>query len=190
MGDLCREVSGRTAPVRAAIMTGIWRICDCEGLATHDKITSADRRTQARMDVLAPLVHLARSMSAEDRRHVAEGDYGMDVDRHLAALNAVWFPQEVVELASHVPFTPGFSGCLALILIDAIHGEDIRGGSEFRWRNLSANLDQLPPSERKAIFAGFRHLYETQQDWDPFDDQVAPDRLPVYNFIPWTSSEA
>ena len=98
--------------------------------------------------------------------------------KHLAALREViriitvswgqttiWFPSEVVELTAHVASAPGFAGCTAILLLNAMRDGDGRGWINFRWEPLGAAYCALQPSRRDPILAGIRYIYETDTEF-------------------------
>lgn len=132
-----------------------------------------------RSAIMVALRQIATSMSEDALINIANADYGCGVDRHLEALREVlaapdgwrtqerlWYPSEVVELVSHVPDQAGFAGATALMLMDAIEAEDIRGDMDYRWQNNAKAYFAMP--EAGPILAGFRHLYETIPEWNPY----------------------
>jgi len=147
-------------------------------------------------EVLRPLIQLAKSLTAEEREWIAKADRGEDVELHLAALNhvleskacrypvgEVWYPAEVVELVSYGKDNPGFVGCTALMLINAIDDKDGMSHAEFRWASLRHYYDSLEPDEKTIIHGGFRYIYEANRNWDPYWKKFAPERLPTDGFI-------
>ncbi|WP_372573212.1 hypothetical protein [Ruegeria jejuensis] len=185
------------APTRAAIMNGLDQGRKYSLVSDKVRPSIPDCTTKPVHDVVRPLLQLAKSLTEEEREWIANADYGEDVKTHLRALNELletgdciyppgetWFPAEVVELVSHGDENPGFVGCTALVLINAIADNDCRANADFRWKSHRISYSSLAPSQRCAIQGGFRHLYEVIRDWNPYSDQSAPERLPTDSFLP------
>ena len=130
-------------------------------------------------------------MTADERDHVARADYGSDVARHRTALEVLladpavayppgeyWYPAEVVELVAHVPGSPGYIPCMAIVLLDALRTGDRSGNAVFHLENQWAELEALPRRPRDAFFAAFRHLYESDPAWSP--------AVPAPFTLPWS----
>lgn len=143
-----------------------------------DLLPGISRLTREMDDILPALCRIAKSMSPQTRANVSHADYGMDPDKHLAALNDVlsrdtcrmtkdetWHPSEVVELVAHVRDTEGFVPCTALLLANALPTLDELGWFDFRWMNLSRDYVALPDSARGPILSGLRYLYEADREW-------------------------
>lgn len=181
---------------RAAIMNGLEQGRKHGVVSGGVRPTISDCTTKPVQEVVKPLCKLAKSLTAEEREYISNSDYGEDVERHLSALNQllqtedclypsgeVWFPAEVVELVSHSSTDPGYVGCTAILLINAIADGDDQSNAEFRWRSQRFSYDALKPSPRRSILDGFRHIYEVNRDWDPYSDQFAPERLQTDSFL-------
>ena len=166
------------APVRAALMHGFDHL-GRHGLAPEDcQPTPGDLATTA-LETLEPhLIACARRMTVSELDHTARADYGCDVAMHRAALvtllsdpmvayphGEVWFPAEVVDLVSNLPGAPGHVPCLAIVLLHALRDGDQRSNASFRLEGQFAQIAALP--EAALFFAAFRHLYETDPDWNP-----------------------
>ncbi|MCB1357720.1 MAG: hypothetical protein KDK53_14910 [Maritimibacter sp.] len=195
-GDWDREVDAfsdayRSAPdaIRAAIFNGL-----PAGAGRPE-----DRLTDSRDTVIAALLPLARRLTAEERAEISAADYGCDIARHRAALDALlattacrfpdhWFPAEVVELTAHVPKAPGFAGCSALVLANAIYDDDHVDHASFRWHQHRHAYPRLKANEAGPLLRGFRYLYEALPDWDPFWDVRRPERMSLDHFLPWSPS--
>lgn len=185
------------APTRAAIMNGLDQGRKHSLLSDGVRPSVSDCTTKPVHDVIRPLLQLAKSLTVEEREWIAHADYGEDVKKHLRALNELletndciypsgenWFPAEVVELVSHGSKNPGFVGCTAIMLINAIADNDFQANADFRWRAHRYSYGSLAPIQRSAIQDGFRHIYEVLRDWNPYSDQFAPERLPTDSFLP------
>ena len=154
--------------------------------------------TQPRADLERALIALARQMTPAEIDHIARADYGCDVARHHAALltlladphvacppGEAWYPAEVVELVSHVLGTPGHMPCLAIVLLDALRTGDLHGNAEFRLANQFAELLALPQPARSVLLAAFRHIYETERNWNP---SVPAAEIPIdQTTLPWVT---
>lgn len=185
------------APTRAAIMNGLDQGRKDSLISDVVRPSLSDCTTEPVLEVIHPLFQLAKSLTEEERKWIAQADYGENVKRHLSALNELletdnciyptgeaWFPAEVVELVSHDSRNPGFVGCTAITLINAIADNDSQGNADFRWRSHRYSYGALAPTQRGAFQDGFRHLYEVLRDWDPYSDQFAPEQLPTDSFLP------
>lgn len=138
------------------------------------------------------LIALAREMPDTVLYHVAHADYGYLAGEHLTALRDVlarpesWRTRdgttdEVIGLISHVPGQTGFAGCTALMLIDTTNYGDRYGDMDFRWANNAATYLDMPPPTGAPVLAGFRLLYETDEDWNPYgvSEYIGTEHLPV-----------
>ncbi|WP_341368825.1 hypothetical protein [Yoonia sp. BS5-3] len=166
--------------LRAAILRGLDTIEDSAFRYEPASylLPQTSRLTQHVGDVMPALCRLAQRMDSHIQKSVSQADYGYLADQHLEALgealanedcqfpkNESWFPREVVELVAHVPSTPGFVECTALLLANALPTNDRMGWFNFRWERLSAEYNGLPESCRNTIFAGFRYLYEADKEF-------------------------
>ena len=180
------------APTRAAIMNGLDQGRKHSLLSDEVRPSMSDCTTKPVHEVIHPLLQLAKSLTEREREWIAQADYGEDVEKHLTALNELletndciypsgetWFPAEVVELVSHGSDNPGFVGCTAIMLINAIADNDRQAHADFRWR-----AHRFSYASYAAIQDGFRHIYEVLEDWNPYSDQFAPERLPTDSFLP------
>jgi hypothetical protein len=177
------------APIRAALMNGFARLCDLQLLPEDCEPKAADLITFPRESIEPALKTLARAMTLQEIDHVSRADYGHKADRHREALvellaspeiahppGEYWFPAEVVELVAHVPTSPGYIPCMAILLLDAVRDGDRMGNAGFRIGSQWAFLDALPQRVRDAFFAAFRYLYETGRHWSA--DVPEPFTLP------------
>ena len=181
------------APVRAALTNGFDRLRDLQLLPEDCKPMAADLITLPRASIEPALKTLARAMTLREIDHVSRADYGYRADRHREALlellaspeiayppGEYWFPAEVVELVAHVPTSPGYIPCMAILLLDAVRDGDRMGNAEFRIQNQWALLENLPQRARDAFFAAFRYLYETVPAWSA--------NLPEPFTLPWVEN--
>jgi transposase len=178
------------APVRAALMNGFDRLCDLSLLIESCEPRPEHLVTLPRADVEPALMTLARAMTLREIDHVSRADYGTHADRHRAALmdlladpnvayppNEYWFPAEVVELVSHVPKSPGYIPCMAIVLLDALRDGDRMENASFRLGRQWAEIQGLPQRARDAFLATFRNLYESGPCWSA--------EVPVSFTLPW-----
>lgn len=185
------------APIRAALMNGFDFLCQLGPGDGSCQPEPADCITHARAGLEQALIALARQVTPDEIDHIARADYGNDADRHHATLSTLladpriayppddrWFPAEVVELVSHVPGKPGHVPCLAIVLLDALRTGDLHGNAEYRLYGQLKEVLALPEPARSVLVAAFRHLYETERNWNPF---VAGGSLPIdQTTLPWT----
>ena len=167
---------------RAAIFNGYWaaRVYGHMGILPPElPITAEDRITRPAETILPNLKALAKRLTPDERESVSKSDYGCDVEEHLAALNLVidqqdclfaeegqrWYPSEVIELVAHVADTPGFVGCTAILLVNALTHGDGMGWFDYRWENLGNAYKGLPEGARDPILAGLRFLYESDPNF-------------------------
>lgn len=196
----------RAAPPagRAAIVHGFIEDAESNRYATaySDPSKSAylsfapeDRLTRSADALLPALKRIAHDLLGPDLSSVAAADYGDRAEQHREALVAVlreqdclftdeqsWFPSEVVELVAHVRSTPGFVGCTALLLVNAIATGDPQDWFSFRWENLAEDYHALPKSVGAPILAGIRYLYESDAHFlgyytRTYDPILTPERL-------------
>ncbi len=130
--------------------------------------------------ITAALAGIARAITEDEMAAISVADRGNDAERHLSELAKViadqdcvmtgaqnWFPSEVVELVAHVPGSRGFIPATAILMATCIDNGDYRGGMEYRWRNIGRSYFDLPERSRAPVMAGFRHLYEVCEHWNP-----------------------
>ena len=176
--EACKRLRDWPATLRAAVANGLRRAVEL-GLITLDiPLTDADCQTHQSTEIAEPLLRIARSLRRDELQAVARADYGCDVEQHFAALmevigkrdgifpeGEVWYPAEVVELTANVPTAPGFEGCTAILLLNALAHGDRTGWFDFRWPLHGAAYCALRPSTRDPILAGIRHIYETDANF-------------------------
>lgn len=186
-------------PVRAALMNGFYHARQLSLVAEEICPKPEDRVTESSpLALLGPLKAIARNMTPAERKQVARADYGFDADNHFDALNAVlerqdcefsadniWCPLEVVELTSLGPDRPGHIPCTALIIIHALRDEDMCLHAELCWESAFQLYRSLPASIGAPILKGFRFLYETDDDWNPFKDWSTERLARQEVAIPW-----
>ncbi len=190
----------RNAPaaIRSAIMNGLKEAKNDSLVSPDIHLEPNDGLTTEKYDIVEPLLTIAKQLTVGERGEIAKNDYGCDVARHLAALDALlskkhcrfqdtWFPAEVVELASNHPSSVGFEGCTALVLVNAIYSDDRVDNAAFRWMNNRPAYQELELALREPILRAFRYLYESIHDWDPFGNAPATARMSTDHFIPWYS---
>lgn len=175
-------------------MNGFDRLCALQLLPVDCQPLAADLLTLPRESIEPALKTLARAMTFREIDHVSREDYGYRADRHrealvelLASPDIAYPPEkyritaEVVELASHVPGTPGYIPGMAIVLLDAVRDGDRMDNAAFRLGRQWAFLENLPQRARDAFFAAFRHLYEAGRDWSA--DVPEPFTLPWVDTI-------
>jgi hypothetical protein len=178
--------------VRAALMQGFRLLRDHRLAEGIEPPTPCELVTLPWQEVETGLIRIGRQMTPAEMDHVARADYGCDVARHRAALQAllddpqlaypegeVWYPAEVVELVSHVPGQPGHVPCLAIVLLNAVRTEDDRGEADYRMANQYAAIAELAPKVKDPFFAAFRHLYESNVHWTS--------QVPASFTLPWVT---
>ena len=160
-------------PRRAVLMRAWLTLSDDSYEELVPAPQEAEMRGLDRADVMAPLIALAKGMSEAQISTIAAADYGMDIDKHAAALREVlahpecrfpkhsrWYPAEVVELVAHVPGNSGGVICTALCILDDIHNNADYDQMAFRWGEHSAAYLEWPDSIRTPILRGVRYVYE------------------------------
>ncbi len=190
------EIEDLPAPLRAALMNGFRQLHNLKLAKIAPVVNPLLCLSQTPEAVCAPLCAMAKAVSDEALRDVSHGDYGDDVENHFKALKQVihqqncvfhsdqtWHPHEVVSLAAYSPEFPEGQWCLALLLVDAVSGSDIDCGSEFRWEKFAHDYLRYPAEPKRHIMAGFRHIYEQDDWWEPYatwsDQQFARDGLVI-----------
>lgn len=168
------------APVRAALMNGFRWAHATRKVTLETPPSGSDLNTHDEVELIDGLHNIARGMTDADRDTVCLLAADGTEDVHRRALenclrgNCVlsdfgsWFPVEVVERASRDSAHPGFAGCIALLLIDAIVTRDAGGRMARRWEEQAEDLNLLAPDVRKPLIAGVRHLHEMGFDWKPY----------------------
>ncbi|WP_127114876.1 hypothetical protein [Shimia sediminis] len=156
------------------------------------------RVTQPRDQVILPLQDLARSMTPEMIDHVSKLDYGKEVKTHHKAIvdllrspdlrypeGECWFPAEVIELASHTPELPAFVPCTAIVLINAFNDGDGDIHASFRWSIGRAIYRALVDDQKHPLLEAFRHLAESEPDWDPFFEHAHKRTITMDHLVDW-----
>ncbi len=189
----------RSAPagIRSAIMNGLFQASTY--FLAHEDVqpSSEDRMTLPRESLMLPLVEIAKRLVDDEARVVAKADYGRDEKIHYSALKTVlandfcqyppddcWFPAEVVELVSHGPTSVGFLSCTAIVLLNALNDGDKVDHAEFRWSNNYRAYRKLAENDWIALAGAFRHLYETLDNWDPFEGKRV-NKTEISGFLDW-----
>ncbi len=176
------------ASLRAAVANGLLRAAEL-GLLRLE-VAPADCVTRGAGEVAEALLRVARSMRRDEIYAVAER--GADLTADFAALmagigeNDGIFPQgavfDLIELGARLPKQPGYEGCTAILLLNAVHSG--RGGFETRWQEQGAVYCALQPSRRDAVLAGIRYLYETDRGFLSDQAVQGADRLGEGAIIP------
>ncbi len=166
--------------LRAAVANGLRRAVDL-GLIVQELPSPADCLTRGAGVIAAPLLRIARAMRPDELLTVA--DHGDDIEADLDALKmairhhgGIFGKQEPrvagVALAANTPGTPGFEGCTALMLLDALGTGGRRDWASSHWDKLAAEYCALRPSARDPVLAAVRYVYET-------DPGFAPGGIPI-----------
>ncbi|MDZ4312213.1 MAG: hypothetical protein U1A24_16815 [Cypionkella sp.] len=176
--EACKRLWGWPATLRAAAANGLRRAVELGAIPLATPPADADCQTRQTNEIAEHLLQIVRSMRRDELEAVAQAEHGRDAAPHLAALREVialhdgimgpdhyWFPSEVVELTAHVASAPGFAGCTAILLLNAMREGDRRGWINFRWEPLGAAYCVLQPSRRDPILAGIRYIYETDPEF-------------------------
>lgn len=111
-----------------------------------------------------------KSLTPEERRFIAQLDYGLHADRHLEALDSVvqrggrfeqaeyWHPYEVIELGAHA-LTPGhdreFTACTLLVVSAVMAGFDQSTDLAGKLHDRAEDYDKLDPIFRESILAAY-----------------------------------
>lgn len=184
--------------IRSAIMVAFSR--SRRSQTAHESVlpSQEDVHSEGEEQIVHSLQDMARRMTNEDMRSIAGADYGCSVERHYRALKDllatrdlrfpkgdVWYPQEVVELTSHCPGAIGFLPCTALVLLNAVYGDDVREDAAFLWNSRRKDYRQLPIEEWKTISSTFRYIYQTDEDWDPLFGSTKFGSLREKDLLPW-----
>ncbi len=176
--EACKRLPDWPATLRAAVANGLRRAVELSAIKLQMPPTDADCQTHQPTEIAESLLRIARSMRRDELHAVAGADHGCDIEKHFAALmevigkrdgifpeGEVWYPAEVIELTANVPSAPGFEGCTAILLLNAIAHGDHTGWFDFRWPLHGAAYCALRPSTRDPILAGIRHIYETDANF-------------------------
>lgn len=166
------------ATLRAAVANGFRRALELAPITLERPPSDADCQTRQPTEIAGHLLQIVRSMRRDELQAVAQAEHGRDAPQHLAALREViasndaimgpdhnWFPSEVVELTALVASAPGFAGCTAILLLNAMRNGDGLGWINFRWEPLGAVYCALQPSRRDPILAAIRYIYETDPEF-------------------------
>ena len=176
--EAARQMKAWPATLRAAVANGLVRARELGLVELEPVPTAAVRLTRQPEEIAEALLQIARAMRSDELLAVTQGDYGREVERHLAALRQAislrdgvflpeeyWYPSEVVELAAHVPGQPGHPGCTAILLLNVLQPGDRMGWMASRWELQAADYLAMKPSQRDPILAGLRFLYETDPEF-------------------------
>ncbi len=161
------------ATLRAAVANALLRASDLLLIQLEVLPTQADRLTRATAGVADPLLRVARAIHRHTLEEIAQADRGMDADNHYMALIETLARREgifpidgmspflVVNLTSLQTHSDAFAGCTALLLLNNLAGDGVH------WQNYGAVYCALKPSQRDALLAGFRYVYETSASFAP-----------------------
>lgn len=168
------------ATLRAAVANGITQAIHLYLLWPDTPPSDADCLTRDASIIAEPLLRIARSMRPDELHSVSQAYFGRDGAAHEQALRAVigqqdgiftaeqvWFPAEVLELASHDPSRPGHAGCTAILLLNVLQKGDELGWFQSCWETQGAVYCGLQPSRRDPILAAIRYIYETDRGFSP-----------------------
>ena len=114
---------------------------------------------------------LATSATESELAYIAALNYGLDAERHMAALRTVifdqggkfqegqrWFPYEVVELGAHA-LAAGhereFAVCTLLVVAAVKSGLDSATSLSTKFGEQAESYDALPPELREAILNAY-----------------------------------
>lgn len=163
------------ATMRAAVANGLLRAGKQTLIQLERQPEMQDCLTYSEPEVSETLLRVARSMHRHELEAIALADSGMNAAAYLAALietlarlegifpNHGLSPMKVVNLTSLDTKSSAFAGCTAILLLNAIkQGAD----DSLRWQNYGATYCALKPSQRNAILAGYRYLYEFDQHFN------------------------
>lgn len=116
-------------------------------------------------------MELLKSLTHDERKFIAERDYGVDADVHLHELNKLidvqsgalqegqyWYPYEVIELTTN-SLVPGhereFVACTLLILHAVASGYDTAANLDWKFNDHAVDYDLLPPDMRDMVLSAF-----------------------------------
>ena len=190
------ELEGLPAPLRAALMNGFKQLHQLNLAKIEPTVSPLYCLSHTLEAVCAPLCAMAKAADGESLLDVSYGDYERDVKKHLAALKHVihsqdcvfeegqtWHPHEVVSLATFSPEYPEAQWCLAILLVDSIMGSALDQSIDYRWEKFAHKYMRFPAVNKRYIMAGFRHIYEQDEEWEPYatwsDRQFARDGLVI-----------
>ena len=114
------------------------------------------------------LPSLLESLTNDEREFIARLDYGNDVGKHRAALDAViasgglvdfneqgcWYPYEVIELGKNCleeKHEREFAACLGIVLKNIESGHDNSNSLEWIIENQADAISRLSPELRAMI---------------------------------------
>ena len=120
------------------------------------------------------VVSIVCSLTDDELRFIASGDYGEEVERHLAELRKLfstedlvpseeqyWHPYEVIELGSN-SLQSGhereFAACTLLVLHAIEKGYDTSAFPADKLSYHSQDYDRLPPSLRDAVLDAYTRV--------------------------------
>lgn len=171
---VCRRPIDWPPTLRAAVGNGMLHASQSHLLQLDQPPTQANCLTRGADEVAEPLLRVARSMHRHELDAIARTDHGLHADANLEALietiaqrSGIWPPDghsaiEVVTLVSFDPKSPGFAGCTAILLLNALKQGRHDG---LHWMKYGAAYCGLKPSQRDAILAGYRYIYEFDQSF-------------------------
>lgn len=160
------------ATLRAAVANGLLRAAKQHHLQLGSPPARGDCLTYSAVEVSEPLLRVARAMHRHELEAIALADHGANAEVYaealmetLAKLEGIFpkegvSPFEVVNLTSFDIESSAFAGCTAILLLNAV-----KAGSDdgLHWQNYGAAYCALKPSQRDAILAGYRYIYEFDQ---------------------------
>ncbi len=167
--------------VRAAIMQALGWVARYGGQVFEPMPTAEARLSRDLPEVEAQLIAVAKAMTAEEVDAVTGVVWCDDWRRHKAALQKMlasadvaypaedktWYPAEAVESTAHMPKAVGYAPCLAIVVLDAVRGGDVRDFTLDSFGQIVRTARECPTVQRRAVMAGLRYLYESNSDWGP-----------------------
>ena len=160
------------ATLRAAVANGLVRAVEQSVILLDRLPARRDCLTFSEPEVSETLLRVARAMHRHELEAIALADDGMHVEAYFDALIETLarfegiFPKQglsplkVVDLTSFDTKSSAFAGCTAILLLNAVKlGFD----DGLHWQNYGAAYCALKPSQRNALLAGYRYIYEFDQ---------------------------
>lgn len=180
-GLLQEPIQAISLPRKPAILRGYDRLFKFSNQFDVSAIKATDFLTMTLENTKEALTRLFENPTVAELEFISRADYARESQKHLSALKKVifhqngkmneaesWYPSEVIELISHVPSNWGFTTCTALLLYNDLDIGDSFYGTDFRWANNAQKYLTMDEPAQRIIVNGFRYLFESDQDWDPY----------------------
>ena len=181
------------APVRAALVQGFDLACDLGFVDLPQPFTVQAKQTRDAGDVSRSLLDAAQALAHAELSEMVRAGVESEMLRHMQHLlenltrlgGAEQLSQDVVNISSTEQERPDYLPRLALACWKAQSDAAVATAMARHWAESADMILSHPYPATASILSGFRRLFETQPDWDPYADMSQDDRLASQTAIPW-----